>query len=210
MIYLYTGTPGSGKSYHTAQQIIYKTRKKKENKVIANFTVVIKNQENFTYIDTLDMTPEFFYRFAEENHVQHKEGQTLVIIDEAQLIFNSRDWNSKNGNRMEWIRFFSQHRKYGYTIILTCQFDRMIDRQIRSLVEYEVAHMKIGNYFKFLPFTAFMCITRWYGQKMKIMHEVIVYRKKVASIYNTYAIFERAGDQGAPDERENRVVLTNT
>ena len=100
-----------------------------------------------------------------------KKAQTLIIIDEAQLIFNSRDWNGKNGDRMQWIKFFSQHRKYGYNIILIAQFDRMIDRQIRSLVEYEVAHMKMSNFFKFLPFTSFMAVMRWYGQKMKVGHD---------------------------------------
>lgn len=194
MIYLYTGTPGSGKSYHTAIDIVRKTKRKDFNKVIGNFMVTIPNQKNYYYVDTLEMTPDLFMQFAEDHHVPYKENQTLIIIDEAQLIFNSRDWNGKNSNRMEWIKFFSQHRKFGFNVILIAQFDRMIDRQIRSLVEYEVAHFKIGNYFKWLPMTAFMSVMRWYGQKMKVGHEVIVYRKKIGQIYNTYAVFERVGD----------------
>ena len=73
MIYLYTGTPGSGKSYHTAQDIVRKTRKKKNNKVIANFPVVIDNMHNFIFKDTLDMTASFFENFAKQNHVPYKE-----------------------------------------------------------------------------------------------------------------------------------------
>ena len=53
-----------------------------------------------------------------------------------------------------WIKFF-RHRKYGYNIILL----NLIDRQIRSL-EYEVAHMKISNFFAIVPISAFMCVTR--------------------------------------------------
>lgn len=201
MIYLYTGTPGSGKSFHSARDILYRTKQKKRNKVIANFNVEIPQQDNFIFCDTLLMTPKYFEDFAHKNHKPYQENQTLVIIDEAQLIFNSRDWNGKNSNRMDWIKFFSQHRKYGYTIILVTQFDRMLDRQIRALVEYEIVHMKIGNFFKLLPVTAFMAVTRWYGQKMKISHEVIIYKKKQGQIYNTFATFERQGDKGAPVEQ---------
>ena len=72
------------------------------------------------------------------------EDQILLVIDESQLIFNARDW--QKAGREKWLSFFSQHRKYGYHIILVAQFDRMIDRQIRSLIEYEYVHRKVGNY----------------------------------------------------------------
>ena len=38
---------------------------------------------------------------------------------------------------------FSQHRKLGYRVILIAQFDRMLDRQIRSVLEYEYIHRKV-------------------------------------------------------------------
>lgn len=199
MIYLYTGTPGSGKSFHTARDIYFKTRRKKNNQVIANFPVVIENQENFLYKENHEITPTFLINYAMTNHVQFKENQTLLVLDEAQILFNSRDWNSNPKGRMDWIKFFSQHRKYGYTIIMIAQFDRMIDRQIRSLVEYEVSHLKMSNYFRVLPFTSFMCVMRWYGQRMKVAHEVLFYNKKIGSIYNTFATFEGSGGWGVPE-----------
>lgn len=66
----------------------------------------------------------------------------------------------------------------------------MIDRQIRALVEYEVAHMKINNYFRILPLTFFLAVYRWYGQKMKLTSETFLYRKKIANLYNSYEYFD--------------------
>jgi len=190
MIYLYSGTPGSGKSYHAVADIFYRLKKRKGfKKVVANFPINTKSDE-FTYFDNSEMTVENLIKYAKENHKMGIEGQTLIVVDEAQIIFNSRDWNSKDSSRMDWIKFFSQHRKLGFNFILIAQFDRMIDRQIRCLIEYEIAHMKINNFFSLLPICAFLCVQRWYGQKMKINHDVMIYRKRIAKLYDTYAMFE--------------------
>lgn len=200
MIWLYTGTPGSGKSYHAVYDIIKKLKQKEKNKVISNFGLNFDNQRkkykkqmynNFIYLDNSEMTVDFLIDFAIKNHEIGVENQTLVVIDEAQIIFNSRTWNIEHDNRMRWIKFFSQHRKFGYNFILVTQFDRMIDRQIRSLVEYEVSHMKINSYFAFLPFIVFLCVERWYGQKMKIRSYTLLLKKKIYECYNSYLFFDK-------------------
>lgn len=189
LIYLYSGTPGSGKSYHAVADIYYRLKKKKGfTSVIANFPLNT-NSDNFHYWDVEDMTITNFIGYAKEHHKMGIEGQTLIVIDEAQIIFNSRSWQSDGNGRLDWIKFFSQHRKLGFNFILIAQFDRMIDRQIRCLVEYEVAHMKMNNYFRIVPITVFLAVTRWYGQKMKISHEVIIYRRRIADLYDTFRMF---------------------
>lgn len=189
MIYLYSGTPGSGKSYHAAADIYYRLRRKgNRNRVIANFPLNTENKR-FRYVDNSDLTVRYLFNYARLYHVAGVEGQTLVVVDEAQIIFNSRLWQSDGSSRMEWIKFFTQHRKLGFDFILIAQNDRMIDRQIRCLVEYEISHMKVGNYFRFLPFTVFLAVNHWYGQKMKLAHEMILYRKKIAKLYDTYMTF---------------------
>ncbi|MDD4548096.1 MAG: zonular occludens toxin domain-containing protein [Bacilli bacterium] len=193
MIWLYSGTPGSGKSFHAVSDILGKTKRKEKNKVIANFPLAFKTDKqksNFIYIDNSDMTIENLTNYAHENHKLGIEGQTLVVIDEAQILFNSRDWGSNSKKRMAWIKFFSQHRKYGFNFILIAQFDLMIDKQIRALIEYEVAHMKMNNFFMFIPMTFFLCIERWYGQRMKIGHYILRYSKKKANAYNSYETFD--------------------
>lgn len=194
MIWLYSGTPGSGKSYHAVCDIIKKLKRKDKNKVIANFSLFLPNdlKNNFLYVDNSDLTIEFLTNFAIENHIFGQEGQTLVVIDEAQILYNSRDWGTNSKKRMSWIKFFSQHRKFGYNFILIAQFDKMIDRQIRSLIEYEVSHMKVNNFFWFLPITSFLCVERWYGQKMKVGHNILFYRKKISNYYNSYMAFDNS------------------
>lgn len=102
---------------------------------------------------------------------------------------------------MDWIKFFSQHRKLGYNVILIAQSDKMLDKQIRSLIEYDVKHIKMNNsFFFFLP-TSFLAVEKWYGQHMKLGTQVIWYRKRIAAMYDSYALFDALADEdGAQGE----------
>lgn len=221
MIELYTGTPGSGKSLHCAK-VIYQTISRGKG-VIANFDVNMtvfgkkKKLGEFTYLDNSEITPKKLVKYAMAKHRRSTnghmvEGQTLLILDECQILFNARDWQAKN--RMEWATFFTQHRKFGYNIILITQFDRLIDRQIRSLVEYQVVHRKISN-FKTIGFllglafrgNIFVAVTQWYCLKEKVDSEMFVLRHKYARMYDSYRIFGsapavgvRGPDKGAEPE----------
>lgn len=152
MIELYSGTPGSGKSLHTAQKIKDWLHKWK-SPVITNFdfNALACNQKGYgslLIVKNSDITPDFLIFFSEKyrkirNWNSVPEETILLVIDEAQILFNAREWNK--GNRADWISFFTQHRKLGYRIILIAQFDRMLDRQIRSVIEYEYIHRKVKN-----------------------------------------------------------------
>lgn len=213
MIELYTGTPGSGKSLHCARVIYEKLRRK--GNVIANFDInltVFKRKKigEFICLDNSEISPDFLYRYSLENHRRNTnnrivEGQTLLVIDECQLLFNSREWNVKS--RMAWCTFFTQHRKYGYNILLITQFDRLIDRQIRSLVEYQVIHRDVSN-FKTIGFILgllfggklFISITQWYGIREKISSSFFLLRPKYMRLYDSYKIFNSTepGVRGGP------------
>ena len=132
MICLYSGTPGSGKSLHTASNI--KARLALNKPVICNFQIdlaKVRHPEMFTYADNKTLSPDYLadyaYKYFDGKKV--KEEEIFLIIDEAQLLFNAREWQAVNSSG--WISFFTQHRKMGYHVILVAQFDRMIDRQIR-------------------------------------------------------------------------------
>ena len=148
MIELYSGTPGSGKSLHTAKEIRTRLRTFKRV-IIGNFYVNTKAIRHCkgTYLFVMNdrLTPDRLLQFSRKlsRHLGRrlKEGEILLIIDEAQLLFNSREW--QNISRQGWRSFFSQHRHYGYDIILAAQFDRMLDRQVRCLIEYEEIHRKV-------------------------------------------------------------------
>ena len=137
MISLYSGTPGSGKSLHLANRLYWKV--KNNMPVICNFPIAIekitkKPRDCFTYVTNEELTPKFLKEYAqkywEEKGGRVKEDTILLVIDECQMMFNSRDWG--RGDRKEWLEFFTIHRHMGYEIQLCCQFDRMLDRQIRS------------------------------------------------------------------------------
>ena len=213
MIYLYSGTPGSGKSLHTASVIYWSL--KRGDPVIANFSInqdKIKHKKGeFIELDNLSLTPDYLINYAMNyfNGNRVREGKLLLVIDECQLMFNAREWNIQG--RAEWLSFFTQHRKFGYDIILVAQFDRMIDRQIRSLIEYEIVHRKVSNFGlkgKFLSLVmggnVFVAVKVWYPMKEKTGAEFFHARKKYYSLYDTYNMFGTVadGDTGDPPETE--------
>jgi zona occludens toxin len=203
MITLYTGTPGSGKSYNACKTIYWRLKKRKYNNVIANFPInttykskFLKREKQYKFNGTLFhfwdefLNVEHFLEFAKVMHEDGKEAQTLVVWDEASLYFNSRDWASDK-DRKDWLKFLAQHRKFGFEFIFICQDDRQLDRQIRSLVEYEKVHRKANNhkFLQFLPFTLFVCVTRWYALKTKIEADMFFYKPKYGQLYNTFNTF---------------------
>lgn len=202
MITLYSGTPGSGKSLHVAKNIYWKL--KLGYTVIANFPVNLNKIKHvkgeFIEIDN-NVSPDFLINYALDSFSGEKikEGRFLLILDECQLIFNAREWNIKG--RADWLSFFTQHRKYGYDIILIAQFDRMIDRQIRSLVEYEYKHRKVSNFGskgKILSLVMgghlFVAVKIWYPMKERVDSEFFHARRKYYQIYNTFALFGALAD----------------
>lgn len=205
MLSLYSGTPGSGKSLHMASRIANKLRAGRP--VIANFefnTSFIRRRRGrevpFFYVSNDDLSPDSLQRFAVGwwlEHSFHEDG-ILLVIDEAQLLFNAREW-SKQG-RSDWLSFFTQHRKFGYEIVLIAQFDRMIDRQIRSLIEYEFIHRKVSNYGLkgklFAIWTLnklFVAVKMWYPLGEKVGSEWFVARPRLYRLYDTYNKFQGGG-----------------
>lgn len=202
MIYLYSGTPGSGKSLHAAERIAAWSRL--GSPVICNFECNLEKfkRAKFTYLSNSKLTPKALIQISRDHFKGKtiKEGSLLLIVDEAQILFNAREWN-KPGQK-EWIEFFTQHRKYGYDIILIAQFDRMLDRQIRSLLEYEYIHRKMSCFgiqgklmSLFFGGSTIMCVKYWYPIKEKISSELLHARKRHFQIYDTYNTFK--SDTGA-------------
>lgn len=227
MITFYSGTPGSGKSLHVASDILKHI--KSGGNVIANFEVNEalfrrkrgKSLGQFVYlsngglmnkvravdrscgkvklISPIDTLYGFALNFHSRNaRDQIQEHQTLLILDEAQILFNSRTW--QDSSRMEWVTFFTQHRKYGYDVIIISQMERLIDRQIRGCFEFEVNHKKIMHYKALgailsMPFRGnlFLAVTRWYGVKGRDSvtgSKWFFGYKKLYNLYNSYKIFD--------------------
>ena len=75
MIYLYSGTPGSGKSYHAVVDIVKKLGRRDKNRVIANFPLAGKKiTDRFEYWDNSDITISRLTAYAREHHKLGVEG----------------------------------------------------------------------------------------------------------------------------------------
>lgn len=231
MIVLYSGTPGSGKSLHSAKEI--RSRMQQPGKIIIgnfeiNDKVIPKVKSKFIYVSNERLSPERLFMFSRRysKHLgrQLKEDELWLIVDEAQLFFNSRNWQSFTSSG--WLSFFSQHRKYGYKIVLIAQFDRMLDRQVRCLIEYEYKHRKVERFgnFGFLVSMFFggqlyVVVECWYPMKERLGASFFIGSKKVFDIYDTFNHFDflssgRSGDLRGPtkngmQKNKNKVDVKN-
>lgn len=216
MIEIYSGFVGSGKSYHaTKRGVTIADAPRGKRWVVANFPIkpkkklfakipflkrFIKNEfvnSRWLYKDNDYLTVDFLIKTSHEKGWYGHESMCLLLIDEAGILFNSRDWNVKPSERKDWIKFLSQSRKFGYDVVFIVQDNRMLDRQIRSLAEYEVQHKKMNNWFifKLMPFTVFACVSFWNGvRNIRGSLEMCVYVKSVADRYDTMALFETKGE----------------
>ena len=208
MIVLFSGTPGSGKSLDAAGQIRYALDKPRgaDMPVIANFDVntqIVKRPDAFHYVPNSELTPDYLCSFADDfwTHTKRRfsEDYLLCVLDEVQIIFNSRNWMDKgtkgrSNSRMDWLEFLSQHRKYGYKIILIAQSAKMIDNQFRMLCEYEVNHRKVehmgmvGAGVSALFFgRLFMRVKYLFQTNERLGMQFYFSRQKDMDLYDTYA-----------------------
>lgn len=229
MIYFFTGKPGNGKSLHMAE-IIYNSMLRGVN-VISNIQINehafdrCRHREKlgkFIYIDNAEWLNNAYrrqpgnavrysyidglYNFALNFHKtnsrgQIKEGQTILVLDECQDLFNTRTWN--RSDRLQWCSFFRIHRHYGYDCYLISQDDRVIDKQIRSILQKEIEHRCINNYKllgKILGLLAggrlFIAIERDYTlngkNNSRMGSQYFRGRKKFYNFYDSYVTAPRA------------------
>lgn len=218
MIHLYSGTPGSGKSFHATEKIYYRLRNK--GNVICNYPINLENCSysffgyilkkifkkckphqkkigHFNYVPNGLLTVKYLKDYAKKNHKGHKESETLVIIDECGIMFNPRTFSQ--ADRLEWIQFFSLHRHYGYDFILISQSDRMVDRQIRSFFEYNHQHRNVGNFKLFGKLLSLLCggslfidVTVFYSIREKVSSNWFRYSRRIASLYDTFLLYDES------------------
>lgn len=202
-ISLYSGTPGSYKSYHATEDIIKWLMRGKN--VIANFPVDAKKYNSkrklgkFIFLTNTELTVSFLLDFAKANHSPGLKPQTLVVIDEASIMFNARQFDRKD--RMEWVNFFANHRHFNFDVILIAQNDRMLDRQIRGLLEYDIKHRELRNWNLAMALVSiacrvlFHCVEYWYPCKIKTSTQLKRFNKKIADCYDTMALFNFTDDK---------------
>lgn len=205
MIELYSGTPGSGKSLHVAKDMLIQIRDK-DRPCIGNFIyngdciLTKKNKKGgYLFLSNDKITPDFLFYFSEryKKDVYKKripEEHLLLVIDEAQLLFNAREWNRPD--RKRWVSFFTQHRKLGYHVILIAQYADMLDKQVRAVLEYEVIHRKVSNIGKggglmsgLVGGGLHVCVKVYCPLKMKTGSEFFRADPVLYTLYDSYTLF---------------------
>ena len=208
-IKLYTGFVGSGKSFAATKLGVHVAEHPLGNDwVLANFPIKPRKRSKLArflfpkgsqnkpsrwiYKENDEITVDYLIRLSIEKRFYQREGSCLVILDEAGIMFNSRDWQASGDERKRWVKFFTQSRKFGYDFILITQSSTMIDKQIRVNCENEVVHKKANNFsiFALLPWTLFVGVEYWNGIKNATGNSTwTFYSKKVADRYDTMALF---------------------
>src|SRR5690625_4653746 len=212
-IELYTGFVGSGKSF-CATKIACNIVDARLGKgyVIANFPIKPKKKllhrfrkkeedkyhslNRWIYKDNDSLTVEYLIDESMKRGWNKKESSCLLIFDEASIPFNARSYQRKD--RMDWIRFLTQSRKFGYDVIFITQDARMLDKQIRALCEYEVVHKKLNNmpllkWLSLFRITVFAQVSYWNGTNARFTKgqlKLVKYSKNVADRYDTLKLFD--------------------
>lgn len=207
MITAYTGRPGNGKSYHAALDIYRKLRAGKN--IITNIRINLsfRHKGRYIYVSSEDMAASGFCKtllgYSMEWHKwtedgKTKEGQTLLIIDEAQQddLLNCRTWQNKT--RKEWNDFFSLHRHYGFNVILVTQDLVNLDKQTQKLIQNNVEHRKFSNFNPWTRFISklvfhemFICIERDQSLKRspkaaRMGSYTLWSHRKIYDLYNSF------------------------
>lgn len=149
MIIGFAGTPGSGKSYEAVRKIIDNLRMGR---------VVFTNIDGMfdplcleaikSVCDLSDLALQIQFHKLEHDQLEefwlHIQPGSLVVLDEVQKIFGSREWQTEKNKR--FANWASTHRHQGFDVVLISQQMERIDTAVRGLLEWTYIFRKV-NFF---------------------------------------------------------------
>ena len=191
-LYVYSGVPGSGKTYHAVRDMRFNRAP-----VITNANV--SGLPNVAVLPLEKITPKLLMAFSVlyfQSH-RYKENELLLVVDEAQLLFNSRTWN--DDNRMDWLAFLSQHRKYGYRCIFVSQDIAMIDKQFRCLCEFDCRHTAASSISLLTRLFSLFGFRLTCAKYYNFDSDVLVFRDFYKISKRTFRYYNTSQDILAPD-----------
>ena len=111
----------------------------------------------------------------------------LVVVDEAQLWFNSRNWAKTDTGLLT---FLTQSRKVSVDMIFITQAASNIDRQFRVLGQYVWAFKDLKKFLDFLPWPLVMVLQFDIDASTLLKWYVINKSQLVYDAYNTNALLK--------------------
>jgi hypothetical protein len=222
VIALVTGVPGSGKTYYTCRLI-------RESLLAGKFVATnikladdwadraLKGQlANVSKRRRARFTDKWRRRLVQvesigdlnrirlgtEGWEKKLEGRGVAVFDEATEDLGARDWN--RDDRRAALRFFEQHRKLGWDVYVIAQDAERVDKQLRTLAEYEVTLRNLKRYKPFMgvpiwPFgNLFLALWRWHGERgtRPFRKQLFTLNKTVAGMYDTHQIVHQVEGDG--------------
>jgi len=165
-IRIYTGLPGSGKTYVLVRQALKFL--KKGVHVWTNFSIKPVDPKYMPFL-------HYWRRVEDLRGV--KNG--IILMDEAQIYFNSRKWADLPS---EWQYKLQQHRKEGLHIFGTVQNIKRIDTIMRELVSH---YYECSKFFNLIFLRQFKIDDANKKQRSALWLSLYFLRKKYYKQYDT-------------------------
>ena len=190
MIFGYTGTPGSGKTYEAVVLILQNLCKGRT--VFTNINGLEKKEcreaiKIVCGLSELAITRQL--QILEEHQIEdfwmHVTPGSMIVIDEVQKYFSSRDWQMDKNKRFGY--WASTHRHHGYDVVLITQNADRVDAAVRSLWEWNYVFRKV-NFFGGAVQKKYLCYS-YAGDEvhgMPLKREVKTYNPKIFLCYKSY------------------------
>jgi len=136
---MYTGRPGTGKTYLLVLEMIKKLNK--GSVVYSNFyirwsgsTRKIFDWRRFRFV-TVVYPSSNLRSYSKINELMHVE-KCIIAMDEAHFYLNSRTWKETTEKHFDFLKKLAQHRKDAIHIYGTVQNVKRIDVVMRELIDY--------------------------------------------------------------------------
>jgi hypothetical protein len=209
MIELYEGRLGGGKTYSAAVRMVDHVRR--GGIVCTNIELVwpafkeyIRKSygleaEDDQFISIREEQVGLFHRFTPSGTA---ELPVLVVIDEAHLTFNARDFAQTDKLYRETLTFLTQSRKVNTDIIFIAQSVLNMDKQFMRLVQFiwrfrDLAKWKIPGLGIPYPLKQILAVQFDYDGKTVLQRSFVSKDKRIFGLYNTNSLireFPRLGN----------------
>jgi zona occludens toxin (predicted ATPase) len=200
MIELYEGRLGGGKTYSACVRMVDQVARggliaTNVEIVWDKFSEYIENKFNVVperdqYISLQDEQIGLFHRFTPSGTA---ELPVLVVIDEAHLTFNARDFAQTDKLYRETLTFLTQSRKVNTDIIFIAQSVLNMDKQFMRLVQFiwrfrDLAKWKIPGLGIAYPLKQILAVQFDYDGKTVLQRSFIQKDKRIFGLYNTNSL----------------------
>ncbi len=190
MIIGYVGTPGSGKTYEAVLCILENLKKGRVVYTnIDGLEMPICREMIKNVCDLSDLAIEKQLKILEpgqlDNFWNHIEPKCLVVIDEVQKVFSSREWQSEKNKHFGF--WASTHRHNGFDVILITQNPERVDSAVRGLFEWTYLFRKV-NFFGSAVQKKYICYS-YAGDETQgapLVKKVKTYHPLIFRCYKSY------------------------